>query len=48
LRWTELFKYPRSTVVACLAGISQTGTVGQTLWLTTSLVLVLKISANEP
>jgi putative MFS transporter len=33
--------------VACLTGISQTGTVGLTLWLTTLLVLVLKISPGE-
>ena len=47
VRWVELFKYKRSMIVACLTGISQTGTVGLTLWLTTLLVLVLKISPNE-
>jgi putative MFS transporter len=45
--WRELFKYPRSLAVACLTGISQTGTVGLTLWLTTLLVLVLRISPNH-
>jgi putative MFS transporter len=45
--WRELFKYPRSLTVACLTGISQTGTVGLTLWLTTLLVLVLKVSPNN-
>jgi MFS transporter, putative metabolite:H+ symporter len=45
--WLELFKYPRSMIVACLTGISQTGTVGLTLWLTTLLVLVLKITPAE-
>ena len=40
--WREMFKFPRSLIVACLTGISQTGTVGLTLWLTTLLVLVLK------
>lgn len=39
--WRELFKYPRSLIVSCLTGISQTGTVGLSLWLTTLLVLVL-------
>ena len=29
---------------ACLTGISQTGTVGLSLWMTTLLVLVLKIN----
>ena len=41
--WAELFKYPRSMIVACLTGISQTGTVGLSLWLTTLLVLVLQV-----
>ena len=45
--WHELFKYPRSLAVACLTGISQTGTVGLTLWLTTLLVLVIGITPNE-
>ena len=45
--WRELFRYPRSMAVACLTGISQTGTVGLSLWLTTLLVLVLKISPGE-
>jgi putative MFS transporter len=33
--------------VACLTGISQTGSVGLTLWLTTLLVLVLRITPTE-
>jgi MFS transporter, putative metabolite:H+ symporter len=45
--WHELFKYPRSLAVACLTGISQTGTVGLTLWLTTLLVLVLRVTPNH-
>ena len=45
--WLELFRYPRSVAAACLTGISQTGTVGLSLWLTTLLVLVLKISPVE-
>ena len=45
--WRELFKYPRSMIVSCLAGIGQTGTVGLSLWLTTLLVLVLKIKPVE-
>jgi MFS transporter, putative metabolite:H+ symporter len=47
VKWLELFKYPRSLAVACLTGLSQTGGVGITLWLTTLLVLVLKISPAE-
>jgi MFS transporter, putative metabolite:H+ symporter len=45
--WRELFKYPCSLIVSCLTGISQTGTVGLSLWITTLLVLVLKISPRE-
>lgn len=45
--WHELFKYPRSLAVSCLTGLTQTGSVGLTLWLTTLLVLVLKISPAE-
>ncbi len=46
-RWREVFNYPRSLAVACLTGISQTGTVGLSLWMTTLFVLVLKINPNE-
>jgi MFS transporter, putative metabolite:H+ symporter len=45
--WLELFRYPRSLAAACLTGISQTGTVGLSLWMTTLLVLVLKINPVE-
>jgi putative MFS transporter len=45
--WRELFKYPRSMAVACLTGISQTGTVGLSLWMTTLFVLVLKVSPTQ-
>jgi putative MFS transporter len=45
--WHELFKYPRSLIVSCLVGLTQTGSVGLTLWLTTLLVLVLKITPAE-
>ena len=45
--WRELFKYPRSLIVSCLTGISQTGTVGLSLWMTTLFVLVLKIPPRE-
>jgi putative MFS transporter len=45
--WRELFKYPRSLVVCSLTGLTQTGTVGLILWLTTLLVLVLRISPAE-
>src|SRR5271163_3330449 len=45
--WLELFRYPRSMAAACLTGISQTGTVGLSLWLTTLLVLILRISPGN-
>jgi putative MFS transporter len=45
--WRELFKYPRSLAVSCLTGLTQTGNVGLTLWITTLLVLLLKISPAE-
>lgn len=45
--WRELFKYPRSMAAACLTGISQTGTVGLSLWMTTLFVLVLKVSPGD-
>jgi MFS transporter, putative metabolite:H+ symporter len=45
--WGELFKYPRSLAVCCLTGLTQTGNVGVVLWITTLLVLVLKISPAE-
>ena len=45
--WVELFKYPRSLAVSCLTGLSQTGTVGVTLWMATLFVLVLKVTPAE-
>ncbi len=45
--WRELFKYPRSMAAACLTGISQTGGVGLSLWMTTLFVLVLRITPGE-
>jgi putative MFS transporter len=45
--WRELFRYPRSLAVSCLTGLTQTGNVGLTLWLTTLLVLVLKITPAD-
>jgi putative MFS transporter len=45
--WRELFSYPRSMAVACLTGISQTGTVGLSLWMTTLFVRVLRISPRD-
>jgi len=45
--WRELFNYPRSLIVSCLTGISQTGTVGLSLWITTLFVLVLKVPPRE-
>jgi putative MFS transporter len=45
--WRELFRYPRSMAAACLTGISQTGTVGLSLWMTTLFVLVLRINPGQ-
>jgi putative MFS transporter len=45
--WRELFKYPRSMAAACLTGISQTGSVGLSLWMTTLFVLVLRITPGQ-
>jgi putative MFS transporter len=45
--WRELFKYPRSLAVSCLTGLTQTGNVGLTLWMTTLFVLVLQISPAD-
>jgi putative MFS transporter len=45
--WTELFKYPRSLVVGCLTGLSQTGPVGLALWGVVLLALILKVSPAE-
>jgi putative MFS transporter len=47
ISWGELFRYPRSLAVGCLTGLTQTGSVGVTLWITTLLVLVLKISPAD-
>jgi putative MFS transporter len=45
--WHELFKYPRSLIVSSFAGLTQTGNVGLTLWITTLFVLVLRITPAE-
>ncbi|HEV2335741.1 MAG TPA: MFS transporter [Stellaceae bacterium] len=42
--WLELFKYPRSIIVAIMTGLSSTGAVGVGLWGATLLVLVLKVT----
>ena len=46
-RWLELFRYPRSIIVGCLTGLTQTGGVGLTLWMVTLFVMVLGITAPE-
>ncbi len=45
--WREIFKYPRSIAASCLTGLSQTGSTSLALWITTLLVLVLKIGPAE-
>ena len=46
-RWLEIFKYPRSIVVGCLTGLTQTGGVGLALWQVTLFVMVLHIPPPE-
>jgi MFS transporter, putative metabolite:H+ symporter len=45
--WRELFKYPRSVVLVCLTGLSQTSGVGLALWAPTLLLLLLHITPDE-
>jgi putative MFS transporter len=45
--WLELFRYPRSIIVAIMTGLSSTGAVGVALWGATLLVLVLKVTPAE-
>jgi len=45
--WRELFKYPRSLIVGCLTGLTQTGGVALALWLVVLLKMVLNIGAAE-
>jgi len=43
--WKELFKYPRSLIVACITNFClQTGDYGMTLWGATLFVLVMQVS----
>ncbi len=46
-RWVELFRYPRSIIVGCLTGLTQTGGVGLTLWMVTLFVMVLGVTPPE-
>jgi len=46
-RWIEVFQYPRSILVGCLTGLTQTGGVGLALWMVTLFVLVLHISPAQ-
>ncbi len=46
-RWIELFKYPRSLIVGCLTGLTQTGGVALALWLVVLLTMVLHIGPAE-
>jgi putative MFS transporter len=46
-RWTELFKYPRSLLVGCLTGLTQTGGVALGLWMVTLFVMVLRVTPAE-
>ena len=46
-RWVELFKYPRSVIVGCLTGLTQTGGVALALWMVTLFVMVLGITPAE-
>src|ERR1700749_3769024 len=46
-RWLDIFKYPRSIIVGCLTGLTQTGGVGLALWQVALFVMVLNITAPE-
>src|SRR5580692_8245306 len=46
-RWTEVFNYPRSLVVGCLTGLTQTGGVALGLWMVTLFVMVLQITPAQ-
>src|SRR3974377_2382820 len=46
-RWRELFKYPRSVMAGCLAGLTQTGGGGLFLWGATLFTLVLGVSPAQ-
>jgi putative MFS transporter len=47
MAWRELFKYPRSLIVGCLTGLTQTGAVGLGLWMATLFVLVLGVKPAD-
>ncbi|HEX3864666.1 MAG TPA: MFS transporter [Stellaceae bacterium] len=46
-RWLDIFKYPRSIIVGCMTGLTQTGGVGLALWQVTLFVMVLHIAPTE-
>jgi MFS transporter, putative metabolite:H+ symporter len=45
--WRELFKYPRSVLLVCLTGLSQTSGVGLALWAPTLLLLLLHTTPEQ-
>jgi putative MFS transporter len=45
--WRELFNYPRSVMLVCLTGLSQTSGVGLALWAPTLLLLILRTTPAE-
>ena len=48
ISWTELFKYPRSLIVACMTNFClQTGDYGMTLWGATLFVLVMQVTPAQ-
>ncbi|HEV2301231.1 MAG TPA: MFS transporter, partial [Stellaceae bacterium] len=42
--WREIFKHPRSIIVGCLTGLTQTGGVALALWMVTLFVMVLHVT----
>ena len=42
--WRKIFSHPRSLIVGCLTGLTQTGGVALALWLVTLLVMVLHVT----
>jgi putative MFS transporter len=45
--WREIFRHPRSIVVGCLTGLTQTGGVALALWMVTLFVMVLHVTPAQ-
>lgn len=45
--WREIFRHPRSIIVGCLTGLTQTGGVALALWMVTLFVMVLHVTPAQ-